>query len=752
MKTPQQMMAERIAELRQVLSITIEEMADVCDITQQRYIELESGEYDMSFTFLFKCATRFGIDISELVTGDMPRLSAYTLCRGGDGMPINRREGFDYQHIAPLIKNRLVEPFIVTAKYYENEQNKDITLSRHEGQELDFILEGSLKVQIDEHIEIMTAGDSIYYNSAHKHGMIAIGGENCKFLAIVIKGNDNEKIADTPPIERVYDDKNLIYKKFIKDELNDKGELSKITFNIPDNFNFGFDVVDALAEKCPDKRAMCWVSNEGQKHDFTFADISKNSSMAANYLKSLGVCRGDKVLVVLKRHYQYWFIINALHKIGAVAIPATNLLTTHDFEYRFNAASVKCVISAADDGIIKYINEATPLAKTLEIKVSVMGKVDGYHDFDEEYKNFSSEIERPLEQKSTDDMLMYFTSGTTGYPKIVAHDYKYPLGHMITAHYWQNVDPNGLHLTIADTGWAKAAWGKIYGQWLCEAAIFVYDFDKFDAKTLLPMFKEYGITTFCAPPTMYRFFIKEDLGNYDLSSVKHATIAGEALNPEVFEQFKKHTGLSLMEGFGQTETTPLIANLIGAIPKPGSMGKPICQNVIDLIDSDGKTVPDGTPGEIVIRMDGEHTPGIFKGYYLNEPKTKEVWYDNTYHTGDMAWRDEDGYFWYVSRTDDLIKSSGYRIGPFEIESVLMELPYILECAITGVPDEIRGQIVKATIVLTNERAASDELKKEIQMYVKKHTAPYKYPRVIEFVEELPKTISGKIMRKELRDK
>ncbi len=545
-----------------------------------------------------------------------------------------------------------------------------------------------------------------------------------------------------------------LYEEYITPTIDENGTLTDITFQVGEHFNFAYDVVDALGEKCPDKNAMIWISVGGEEKAFTFGDMKKYSSQAANYFKSLGITKGDKVMLILKRHYQFWFSIIALHKIGAVVIPATHLLTKKDLVYRFNAAEVKAVICTSDGEISDAIEEALPESPSVTIKSLVGANKHGWDSFDEgimQQKETFARESLAEEIKSSDTMLMYFTSGTTGYPKIASHSFTYPLGHIVTARYWHNVDPDGVHFTVSDTGWGKAVWGKLYGQWLCEACIFTYDFEKFSASDILHMFAKYKITTFCAPPTIFRFFIKEDLSKYDLSSLKYATIAGEALNPEVYNQFYKATGIKLMEGFGQTETTLAVANLIGMEPKPGSMGKPNPQYDIDLVDAEGKSVSPGEVGEIVLRTDKKVPPGMFTGYYKAPEKTNAAWYDDIYHTGDMAWKDEDGYYWYVGRTDDLIKSSGYRIGPFEIESVIMEHPAVLECAVTGMPDPVRGQVVKATIVPAKGYEPSEALKAEIQQYVKEHTAPYKYPRIVEFVDGLPKTISGKIRRVEIRD-
>ena len=539
-----------------------------------------------------------------------------------------------------------------------------------------------------------------------------------------------------------------IHQKYCKETFYN-GQLDRFEAVYEPDFNFAYDVVDVIAKAEPDRRAMLWCNEKGEEHTFSFADMSRYSNMAANFFASYGIRRGDRVMLILKRHYQFWFALLGLHKLGAIGIPATNQLMKKDIVYRCNAAGVKAIICTTEDNVIEHVDAALPESPTVEAKFCVHGTREGWVSFDEGLKKQSDSLNR-IETAATDPMLIYFTSGTTGMPKMVSHDFTYPIAHIVTAKYWQNVVPDGLHLTISDTGWMKSMWGKIYGQWFMEAGIFVYDFDRFIAHDILQLFAKYQITTFCAPPTMYRFFIKEDLSQYDLSSLKHAAIAGEPLNPEVFNQFYKATGLKLMEGFGQSETTLLLFNPVGTNPKPGSTGRPSPAYEMDLVDENGNSVSAGTVGEIVVRTGDRKPVGLFSGYYQDEERTKSVWHDGLYHTGDTAWVDEEGYYWYVGRTDDIIKSSGYRIGPFEIESVLMEHPCTLECAITGVPDPIRGQVVKATIVLAKGYTASEELKKELQQYVKKQTAPYKYPRVIEFVEELPKTISGKVRRAKIR--
>ena len=492
---------------------------------------------------------------------------------------------------------------------------------------------------------------------------------------------------------------------------------------------------------------MLHISKDGTERRITFEDVKKNSARCANYFLSQGIKKGDKVMLILKRHYQFWYAIIGLNKIGAIAIPATNQLMDHDLEYRFQTAGITSIICTADGDTAHQVEIAQEHCGCLKNMMIVNGEREGWRTFDEEYPMYSSRYRRTGTSPGGDDiMLMYFTSGTSGYPKIAAHTYKYPLGHFHTARYWQTVDPNGLHFTISDTGWAKATWGKLYGQWLNEGAIFVYDFDRFDAAKILPMFAKYHITTFCAPPTMLRMMIRQDISKYDFSSVKHMTTAGEALNPEVYRQFEKATGLRIMEGFGQSESAMIIGNMVGAPHKIGSMGKPAPIYDVQLLDEDGKPVPSGEEGEICINISQGIPCGLAVCYYNNEEETAETWKDGWYHTGDLAWKDEDGFYWYVGRKDDVIKSSGYRIGPFEIESVLMELPYVLECGVSAAKDPVRGFVVKASIVLVPGVEGSDELVKEIQNYVKEHTAPYKYPRIVVFRDELPKTTSGKIIR------
>ena len=743
--------ASRIKEMREIAGYTEAEMAEKTDTTVEEYLQYEKGEADFPFTFIHKCAKAFSIGMTDLLEGKSARLSSYTVTRKGMGKITSKKVGIEINNLAPLFRHKLAEPYLAKYEYKPELQDAPIETTTHSGQEFDLVLSGKLKVRVGDNTEILSEGDSIYYNSSMPHGMIAVDGEDCTFLAVVVAGDDTGDAA----IEKAFhsavkSEYNLVVKNFIETVEDENGVLKDISFKNEDKFNFAFDVVDAVAEKQPDKLALLHISRDKTERRFTYNDIKKESARAANYFKSLGITKGDKVMLVLKRHYQFWICALALHKLGAVMIPATNQLVEHDFEYRFKAAGVKAILCTADGDTSDHVDRAAESYGELECKIMVNGEKEGWRCFDTEYKLFRSIFERQPDSACGDDpVLMFFTSGTTGYPKIASHSCKYALGHFVTAKYWHAVEPTDLHLTISDTGWGKALWGKFYGQWMCEASVFAYDFDRFDASDILPMFAKYNITTFCAPPTMYRMLIKEDLSKFDLSTIRYATTAGEALNPEVYFQFEKATGLSIMEGFGQTETTLTIANLVGTKNKVGAMGKPVPGYDIVIVDPDGNPCPVGETGEICVRTDKKIPCGLFKGYYRDEEKTKEVWHDGMYHTGDTAWCDEDGYYWYVSRIDDVIKSSGYRIGPFEIENVIMELPYVLECGVSAAPDEIRGQVVKASIVLTKGTEPTEELKKEIQNYVKKNTAPYKYPRIVVFRDELPKTISGKIQRNKL---
>lgn len=571
-----------------------------------------------------------------------------------------------------------------------------------------------------------------------------------------------------------------MFEKFVTqtDFTSQQDFIDNFQIIVPDNFNFAYDVMDEWAAQDPDKLAMLWTNDQGKEVRFTYKDLKYYTDQTASYLQQQGIGKGDCVMLILKRRYEFWFSILALHKLAAVAIPATHLLTAKDIIYRCKAADIKAILAAGEDVIVEHICSAMKDCPSVELLSAIPPVVEGpkskelytreicgangktlkFQNLEEGIANAPAFV-RPPKNETSDTMLMYFTSGTTGEPKMVAHDFSYALGHLATGVYWHHLHPNSLHLTIADTGWGKAVWGKLYGQWLAGAVVFVYDHEKFTPADILQKLQHYRITSLCAPPTIYRFLIREDLTKYDLSSLEYCTTAGEALNHAVYEKFLELTGIRLMEGFGQTETTLTLGTFPWMNPKPGSMGVPNPQYDIDLLTNDGRSAEDGEQGEIVVRTGKGKPVGLFKEYYRDPELTHEAWHDDIYYTGDVAWRDEDGFYWFVGRIDDVIKSSGYRIGPFEVESALMTHPSVVECAITGVPDEIRGQVVKATIVLGKgykEKIETPESKeafiKELQDHVKRVTAPYKYPRVIEFVDELPKTISGKIRRVAIRDK
>ena len=743
--------AERIREMREISGMSQAEMAEKTEVSLADYIAYESGKTDFPFTFIHKCSLAFGIGMSDLLEGQSAHLSSYTVTRRGQGRETAKENGIEIQNLAPMFRNKIAEPYWVRYEYSRKQQEEPIHLTRHSGQEFDLVLSGRLKVQIGENVEELAEGDSIYYNSSTPHGMIAVGGKDCLFIAVVLPGENEAEsmVRDTlrslPRARR-----KLEIENYAVTQEDAEGRLQSIDFKNVERFNFAFDIVDAIARKEPEKLAMLHVDREGTERRFTFKQMKQASNQCANYFKAMGIRKGDRVLLVLKRHYQFWFAMLGLHKLGAVAIPATYLLQDHDFEYRFRSAGVSAILCTADGETALHAENAAKVCPTVQLKILVGGHREGWHSFDDEYSLYSTHFYRNEDTAcGYDPLVMFFTSGTTGYPKIAEHNHLYPLGHYVTAKYWHGVSDDGLHFTISDTGWGKALWGKLYGQWLCEGAIFVYDFDRFDAADILPMFARYHITTFCAPPTMLRMMIREDISKYDLSSIRHMTTAGEALNPEVFKLFEKATGIRIHEGYGQTELTLAIGNLMGEPLKVGSMGKASPLYDIEIHDSEGNALAAGETGEIVVKTSEKVPCGLFAGYYRDPENTQKVWHDGFYHTGDVAWKDEDGFFWYVGRTDDVIKSSGYRIGPFEIESVIMELPYVLECGVTAAPDPVRGQVVKASVVLVKGTEPTEELKKEIQEYVKKNTAPYKYPRIVVFRDSLPKTISGKIQRNKL---
>ena len=631
--------ATRIRGMREILGYSAGMMAEQTEVPEEIYRQYETGTVDLPFTFLHKCAKVFGLEITVLLEGNSAKLSGYTVTRRGKGLVTASEDGITIQDLAPMFRQKLATPYYVTYEYSEELQDEPIHTTTHDGQEFDLVLKGAMRIRVGDHEEVLREGDSIFYKSSTPHGMIAIDGQRCVFLSMIMASDkrDTAMKLESKSAANLTAEQRLLCNEFVWGAEDENGIMTGLNYANTDRYNFAFDTVDALARKNPDKLAMVHIANDMTERRFTFKDFKDASSQCANYFKSLGIKRGDRVMLVLKRHYQFWYAILGLHKLGAIAIPATNQLMEHDFTYRFQAGGVSAILCTADGDTAHQVELAEKSCGMNLTKVLVGGRREGWHDFNEEYGLYSRRYVRTEEAPcGNDPMLMLFTSGTTGYPKMAMHSYKYALGHYVTARYWHLCERDGLHFTISETGWGKALWGKLYGQWLCEGAVFVYDFDRFDAEKILPMFAKYNITTFCAPPTMYRMLIKQDLSRFDLSSIHHATTAGEALNPEVFYQFEKSTGLRIHEGFGQTEMTLGIANLYGAEIKPGAMGKPIPGYGIDIVDSDGNSVEDGVNGEIVIRTDPKPTCGVFLGYYLNQEATDSAWHDGMYHTGDVA--------------------------------------------------------------------------------------------------------------------
>lgn len=741
--------ATRIREMRSVTGYSVPQMAALTGVDSQQYERYESGSEDLPFSFIYSCARAFNMELTELLEGNNARLSSYTITRRGKGQLTTKEDGIEICNMAPLFRKKVAEPYWVTYEYSEDLQNKPIHTSSHNGQEFDLVVSGQLKVKIGDHVTVLNEGDSIYYDSSTPHGMIATGGSDCTFCAVILPGEkaeyDESEVAGTLAPDKLTEP--LAIEDFISVKTSQQGVPESISFSNIDNYNFAFDTVDRIAEAHPEKLAMIYVGDDFSEQKITFRKLMRASNRCANYFTSLGIKKGDHVMLVLKRHWQFWCAILGLHKIGAVAVPATMQLKAHDLDFRFHKGKISAILCTGDGSIAAEVDAALASYDGMKEKIMVHGHREGWRTLDDEYLIYSTEYDRSRSNAGGDDpMLMLFTSGTTGYPRLVTHSYKYALGHYMTARYWHGVDPDGLHFTISETGWGKSLWGKLYGQWMCEGAIFVYDFDRFHAADVLRLMSKYKVTSFCAPPTMYRMILTENISDYDLSSLKEATTAGEALNTEAYYRFEHETGLKIRQGFGQTETALCIATLRGMVNKEGSMGKPVPGFDIDIMNREGQLCASGESGEIVIRTAESVPCGLFQGYFADEEETAAKWHDGWYHTGDAAWKDEDGYFRYIGRVDDVIKSSGYRIGPFEIEDIILKLPYVRECGVSAAPDEVRGQVVKASIVLAPGVEGTEELKKEIQDFVKTHTAPYKYPRIIVFRDSLPKTISGKVIR------
>ena len=740
--------AERIARLREDLGISVEEMAANTDYSVEDYKAFEAGEKDFSFTFIYKCANAFHVEIADLMEGSSPELKGYTVTRKGEGDPIVRREGFVYNRLAAKFKNKTVEPFHVVIPYSEEALSKPLHLASHAGQEMDIVLKGTLRMIVGSHTEILHEGDCIYYDSSMPHDEIALGGEDCEIYAFVMAPRGTTGFSEYHEHVAEHHTTNVdkagllhpVAERFVVCETNEEGILSAVHFREKDRFNFAFDIVDAMAEKCPDKTAMIYVDVNKKERRFTFKDIKRYSCQTANYFKSLGIKRGDRVMLVLKRHYQFWFSIIALHRIGALVIPASNMLKKHDFEYRFNSAEVSAIVCTADGDVANEVDLAQANCPSLKTKVMVNGQREGWHDFNAELPAYSTHYDRREDSPcGTDPMLIFFSSGTSGNPKLVLHSYQYPLGHYVTARYWQNADPNGLHFTISDTGWGKALWGKLYGQWMCESAVFVYDFDRFHADDILPMFKKYHITSFCAPPTMYRFFIKEDLGRYDLSSLKYACIAGEALNPEVFYQFQRATGIKLMEGFGQTETTLSIANVVGMEPKPGSMGRPNPQYDVQVLLPDGTPAAVGETGEICIYGDG--VSNGYTGDHDEENKAFVSLSDGSrmYRSGDLGYILPDDNIAFLHRKDTQVMIYGKRVEVMEVESKLYQCSGVEQAIVRPFTDEEGHSYMIAYIVPSRTDLKVSQVRRELS----ENLTSFMIPEFIVKMPQIPLNSNGK---------
>ena len=744
--------AARIREMRSVMGLSVGEAARLTGFSEQDFLKYESGQVDLPFTFIYSCAKAFKLELTELLEGNNARLSSFTVTRKGQGQLTSKEDGIELRDLAPLFRDKLSVPLWVTYEYSEQLQNLPIHTTVHPGQEFDYVVSGSLKVKVGDHCTVLEEGDTIYYDSSTPHGMIATGGRDCVFIAIVIHGDKTGHAEPEAAATLVPDSltEPLAIEDFVKCGISETGVPTELSFKNIDNYNFAFDTIDRIATAHPDKLAMIYVGDDFSEKKITFRQLMRASNRCANYFTSLGIKKGDHVLLVLKRHYQFWYPILGLHKIRAVAIPAMCQLKEHDLDFRFRSGNISAILCTADGDVASEAEAAMKSYDGIKTKIMVHGKREGWRSFEDEFKMYSTHYDRAKSNAGGDDpMLMIFTSGTTGYPRLVSHSYKYALGHYMTARYWHGVDPEGIHFTISETGWAKALWGKLYGQWMCEGAILSYDFDRFHASDVLRLMAKYRVTSFCCPPTMYRLLLAEDMSAYDLSSLKEATTAGEALNTEAYYRFQHVTGLKIRQGFGQTETPLCIATLRGMQNKEGSMGRPVPGFDIDLMNHEGQICASGESGEIVIKISDGYPCGLTTGYFNDEAENAEKFHDGWYHTGDAAWKDEDGYYHYIGRVDDVIKSSGYRIGPFEIEDVILKLPYVLECGVSAAPDETRGQVVKASIVLAPGTEPTEELKKEIQNFVKTSTAPYKYPRIIVFRDSLPKTSSGKVIRNQL---
>ena len=744
---------DRIRDLRESHDYSIEYMANANNIPASVYTAYESGEKPLNYAFIYTCAQVFNIDINELIQGGVPDISTFAVTRAGEGVESrNEAHHMLVSNLAPKFRNRMVEPLLVTAEYDPANETAPIELTTHIGQEFDYILEGKLRYQIGEDTCILSAGDTMFFDSSIPHGMVAVGGKFCRFLAAMVSPEDIDfstvRSSQRTDTSDVSETKN-IWEDYVEVEESADGSPVSVSFKNTDTFNFSYDIVDKLADIYPDRLALVHISSDRTERRFTFKDIKKKSGRAANYLTSLGIKKGDRVMLVMRRSWQFWPIMIALGKIGAIAVPVTWQLNPKDYHYRFRNARINAIIACNDSEILDKIDEAASKYGRSLVKISVDGAKEGWCDFDSGYDKMSARFLRSGDSScGTDPMLMIFQSYSDDMAQPCCFDCRYPLASFVSAKYWNNIEPGSLSLAVSDTAWAKALWGKLYGPWMCGAGVFVYDFRTLRLADMMNYITDYKISSLTAPASMLRAMLNEDISHFDLSALKTVCNIGEDLDPDIFHIFHDVAGMDLRNGYGQAETSLLTGDFNGREPVAGSIGTANPMYEIRLLDRNGQEVEIGEPGEICVSV--KDSPiGITSELYRKPELTAKLIRDGWLHTGDLAWRDEDGYFWSIGRIDDIIKCAGYRIAPAEVEDTLLELPYILECGVTGVPDQTRGQIVKASIVLIPEKDPSEDLKTEIQEYVRNNTASYRYPRIVEFRTELPKDRSGKVIRSKL---
>ncbi len=743
---------KRIRSIRKYHNYSYDYMAKALDITPQEYQAYENCEKEAPYAFLYTCAQIFSMDVNELIEGSAPDQNISTITRSGEGLITKNVQGTVVRNLASRFRNRLAEPLLVTAAYFPQNDDAPIPLVRHTGQEYDYVLEGHLKVQVGDQIEVLGPGDTIYFDSTLPHGLVAVEGADCKYLATMITPDDEALPSSHAASDEDDADQEEFHPwmDFIIPRVSETGEPEAISYRNHKHFNFAFDIVDALADTYPNKTALIHIDSEMHERRYTFKDMKKMSGRAANYLTSIGISKGDRVLLTVKRSWQFWIIMTALMKIGAVIVPSTHFASPKDLAYRFHNARITAVICVNEGRITKNIEAAAIRYGRNLIKVSVNGSIKGWHDFDREYDKMSARFLRSMDTpQGTDPMIMFMQSYSYGMAKPVVFDYTYPLASFFSARYWNRLEPDDVSLSLSDTAWDKAYWSKLFGPWLCESTVLAYDFKTFRPKDLFKLITDYKISCFTAPASMYRALLNEDLSILRDSSLKTVCTVGDNLEPEIFNRFREMTGLSIMAGFSQTETSLLIGTYAGVEPRAGSIGRANPSYEIHLLDSEYKEVDTDEPGEICVSLRNGTPIGLMKEVYYDPERTAELTKGGYLHTGTLAWKDEEGYFWNIGRIDDVIECFGYRIGPEEVESTILELPYVVECGVSSVPDDVCSQIVKASVVLTPDKEPTEDLKTAIQDYVKENTASYRYPRIVEFRTELPKDADGVVIRSKL---